>query len=105
MLRNLKIAHQGLILVLLPVIFEVVFISLLGFQMNRTYLALTQVNQSRQFGESVEELVQNIYQLAQIMDRVKDERVALPEGVHEAVEMSNWARRPLLRARRTNICA
>jgi PAS domain S-box-containing protein len=86
MLRNLKIAHQGLILVLLPVIFEVVFISLLGFQMNRTYLALTQVNQSRQFGESVEELVQNIYQLAQIMDRVKDERVALPEGVHEAVE-------------------
>jgi PAS domain S-box-containing protein len=86
MLRNLKIAHQGLILVLLPVIFEVVFISLLGLQMNKTYLVLQQVNQSRQFGQAVESVVQDIYQLAQIMDRVKEERVSLPDGVKEAVE-------------------
>lgn len=81
MLRNLKIAHQGLILVLLPVIFEVVFISLLGYQMHHTYMVLEEVNQSRQFGDTVEGLVQNIYQLTQMMDRVKDERVSLPEGV------------------------
>lgn len=85
MLRNLKIAHQGLILVLLPVIFEIVFISLLGLQMHKTYIVLQDVNQSRQFGETVETLVQDIYQLVQMMDRVKDERVSLPQGVLEAV--------------------
>jgi PAS domain S-box-containing protein len=85
MLRNLKIAHQGLILVLLPVIFEVAFITLLGWQMNKTYLVLQDVNQSRQFGETVEQLVQDIYQLATMMDRVKDERSSLPEGVLQEV--------------------
>jgi PAS domain S-box-containing protein len=85
MLRNLKLAQQGLILVLLPVIFEVVFISLLGLQMNRTYLVLQEVNQSRQFGQSVEQLVQDIYQLAQIMDRVKDEHQSIPDGVADVI--------------------
>ena len=86
MLRNLKLAQQGLILVLLPVIFEVVFISLLGLQMNKTYLVLQEVDQSRQFGQSVEQLVQDIYQLAQIMDRVKEERTAFPEAVKIAFQ-------------------
>lgn len=86
MLRNLTIAHQGLILVLLPVIFEVVFISLLALQMNKTYLVLQEVNQSRQFGQSVESVVQDIYQLTQIMDRVKEERTELPAGVQETVQ-------------------
>ncbi len=78
MLRNLKIAHQGLILVLLPVVFEIVFITLLGLQLNKTYVVLESVNASRRFGQSVESICQDVYALTEMMERMRELRGALP---------------------------
>lgn len=83
MLRNLKIAHQALILVLLPVIFEVIFITLLASQMHRTYLVLQDVNESRRYGEAIENVVQHIYEMAHVIDKFKDGGVPTKDTIQD----------------------
>jgi PAS domain S-box-containing protein len=71
MLKNLRLSQQALILILVPLIFEIAFVTALGMQLHQFDQLLQEVNQSRQFGNTLNGFVDDIGQLVKLVDDIK----------------------------------
>src|ERR1700739_2200011 len=71
MFKNLKLSQQALILILVPLIFEIAFVTALGLQLREFEQLLQAVNKSRQFGAALNEFVDDIAQVTKIVDDIK----------------------------------
>lgn len=72
MLKNLKLSQQGLILLMVPLVFEIVFASALLYQLQEFDSLVQQVNKSRRFGSTISEIINNCYEIATTSGRIKE---------------------------------
>ena len=71
MLKNLKLSQQALILLLVPLTFEIIFVTALAWQLHEFDELLREVNQSRQFGTALNSLVDDMAATARMIDEIK----------------------------------